>query len=97
LQAKSRLLGDECPDAINAVRNLAIKLREQGQLEDAATIQKEMLEKQERVVDKNHPYIIITISKLSVTLRDQGYLEENSRDGKGSAREMEADLGQSLY
>jgi tetratricopeptide (TPR) repeat protein len=76
LQARSRLLGEEHPDTILAMGNLASTLEDQGQLEEAAMMKKEVLEKMKRILGEEHPSTISAMNNLASTLGEQGQLEE---------------------
>jgi tetratricopeptide (TPR) repeat protein len=70
------LLGDEHFDTITAINDLAITLRDQGQLEKAVAMQEEVLEKTKRILGDEHPGTIAAMSNLATTLGDQGQLEK---------------------
>ncbi|EUC26875.1 hypothetical protein COCCADRAFT_31470 [Bipolaris zeicola 26-R-13] len=79
LQARCRLLGEEHPDTILTIGNVAITLREQGQLEKAVHMQKKVLEKIMQIVGEDHPNTILATGNLANMLRDQGQLEEAAK------------------
>jgi hypothetical protein len=56
--------------------NLASTLGDQGQLDEAAQIQKEVLEKRRRILGEEHPDTIMAMGNLANTLGDQGQLDE---------------------
>jgi hypothetical protein len=49
------ILGEEHPDTISAMSNLAATLGDQGQLGEATAMQKEVLEKMRRILGEEHP------------------------------------------
>jgi hypothetical protein len=59
-----------------AMNNLANTLEDQGKLEEAAAMKKEVLEKRQRILGDEHPNTIAAMSNLANTLGDQGKLEE---------------------
>jgi tetratricopeptide (TPR) repeat protein len=76
LQARCGLLGEEHPDTISAMGKLASTLRQQGQLDEAARMQKEVLGKMKRIFGKEHPDTILAMYSLAITLGEQGQLNE---------------------
>jgi hypothetical protein len=55
LAKRKRILGEEHPDTISAMNNLANTLSDQGQLDEAATMKKEVLAKRKRILGEEHP------------------------------------------
>ncbi|KAF2804628.1 TPR-like protein [Mytilinidion resinicola] len=76
---KRRLLGEEHPDTISAMYNLAVTLGYQGQLDEAAKMKKEVLEKRRRILGEEHPDTILVMSNLAQTLGDQGQVDEAAK------------------
>jgi tetratricopeptide (TPR) repeat protein len=76
LKKRRRILGEEHPDTISAMNNLANTLGDQGQLNEAATMLKEVLEKMRRILGEEHPDTISAMNNLAFTLEDQGQLDE---------------------
>ncbi|KAK2605986.1 hypothetical protein QQS21_003612 [Conoideocrella luteorostrata] len=74
LEKRKRILGDEHPDTISAMGNLAITLGGQGKLDEAAQMQKEVLEKRKRILGDEHLDTISAMSNLAITLSKQGKL-----------------------
>jgi hypothetical protein len=66
------LLGEEHPDTITAMNNLANTLRDQGQLEEAAKMLRAVLEKRRRILGEEYPDTISAMNNLAITLGDQG-------------------------
>jgi len=58
------------------MNNLVATLGDQGQLEEAAAIKKEVVEKRKRILGDEHPNTILVMNNLVITLGDQGQLEE---------------------
>ncbi|EXJ95818.1 hypothetical protein A1O1_00942 [Capronia coronata CBS 617.96] len=65
LEKRRRILGEEHPNTISAMNNLAITLGDQGHLDEAATIQKEVLEKMRRILGEEHPNTISAIEETA--------------------------------
>jgi hypothetical protein len=58
-----------------ATSNLANKLGDQGELDEAASMQKEALEKRKRILGEAHPDTITAMGNLANSLGDQGNVE----------------------
>ncbi|KAH8723880.1 hypothetical protein GQ44DRAFT_596458, partial [Phaeosphaeriaceae sp. PMI808] len=54
------------------MNNLAITLGNQGQLDEAAKIFKEVVEKRKRILGKEHPDTTSAMNNLAITLGNQG-------------------------
>ncbi|RYC82197.1 hypothetical protein BFJ63_vAg14905 [Fusarium oxysporum f. sp. narcissi] len=76
LEKRQRILGDEHPDTITAMNNLAATLSDEGKLDEAASMMKEALEKMQRILGDEHPDTLMAMNNLAATLRDQGKLDE---------------------
>jgi hypothetical protein len=74
-----KLLGEDHPDAIWAMSDLAVTLGYQGQLDETAKIRKEVLEKRKRILSEEHPDTISAMSNLAVTLANEGQLDEGAK------------------
>ncbi|MCK6374218.1 MAG: toll/interleukin-1 receptor domain-containing protein, partial [Zoogloea sp.] len=87
---RKRLLGDEHPDTLTSMGNLATTLREQGDLPDARRLEEAALELSKRVLGEAHPATLRSMNNLAVTLRNQG-------DLPGARRLQEAVLALSKH
>nr|CEG03181.1 unnamed protein product [Fusarium pseudograminearum CS3487] len=58
------------------MNNLAITLGDQGKLDEAVSIMKEVLEKMQQILGDEHPATITAMNNLAITLGDQGKLDE---------------------
>jgi tetratricopeptide (TPR) repeat protein len=76
LEKRQRILGDEHPNMILAINNLASTLGDQGKFEEAALMFKEVLEKTQRILGDEHPSTILAMHNLAITLGNQGKFEE---------------------
>ncbi|KAB5515652.1 hypothetical protein GE09DRAFT_1045767 [Coniochaeta sp. 2T2.1] len=83
LEKRQRILGDEHPDTITAMNNLAITLGDMGKREEAAAMRKEaaamrkeVLEKMQRILGDEHPATISAMNNFAITLGDMGKREE---------------------
>jgi hypothetical protein len=71
LQASARLLGQEHPDTLRAMLNLAGTLRAQGDLPGARKLQEQVLEARRRLLGKEHPVTLLAMNNLAGTLYTQ--------------------------
>ncbi|RKK93755.1 hypothetical protein BFJ68_g15425 [Fusarium oxysporum] len=93
LEKRQRILGDEHPDTISAMNNLANTLSDQGKLDEAALMKREVLEKMQRVLGDEHPDTIKAMSNLAVTLGGQRKLDEAALMKKEVLEKMQRVLG----
>jgi tetratricopeptide (TPR) repeat protein len=76
LAKRRRILGEEYPDIISAMNNLADILGDQGKLDETAAMKQEVLAKRRRILGEEHPSTISAMNNLAITLSDQGKLDE---------------------
>lgn len=67
---KRRIFGEEHPNTISTMNNLANRLRNLGKLEEVALVQREVLEKRS-ILGEEHPNNILAINNLANTLGHQ--------------------------
>jgi hypothetical protein len=67
-------LGEEHPDTLTSLNNLAGTLRAQGDLAGARALQEKVLEARRRVLGEEHPDTLTSMGNLASTLRAQGDL-----------------------
>ena len=72
---RTRFLGDEHPDTLTTMNNLAVTLSSQGDYEGARKLQEQVLEIRRKVLGEEHPYTLTTMNNLAGTLSDQGDYE----------------------
>jgi hypothetical protein len=68
LEKRRIILGEDYPDTISAINNLAVTLGDQGQLEEAAKIKREVLEKRRIILGEDYLDTISAINNLIITL-----------------------------
>jgi hypothetical protein len=66
-----RGLGEEHPDTLRSMSNLAGTLRKLGDLNGAAKLQDTVLTARRRVLGEDHPDTIVSMDDLAKTLRSQ--------------------------
>jgi Flp pilus assembly protein TadD len=74
LDASRRVLGEEHPDTLTSMNNLALTLWYQGDLAGARKIQEQELVICRRVLGEEHPDTLTSMNNLAETLRVQGDL-----------------------
>ncbi|KAH8746822.1 P-loop containing nucleoside triphosphate hydrolase protein [Hyaloscypha sp. PMI_1271] len=94
LDDRQRILGEEHPDTISAMNDLANALGNQGQLDEAAKMHEEVLEKRRRILGKEHPSTISAMNNLANTLGDQGQLDEAAKMLEEVLEKMRRILGE---
>ncbi len=70
LETRRRILGDEHPDTLTSMSNLATTLSEQGDLAGAWEIEERVLETRRRVLGSEHPDTSISAWNLFYTFHD---------------------------
>jgi tetratricopeptide (TPR) repeat protein len=73
----------ESNDRLSAAHTLANSLYKQGKYEEAAQMQRELLEVQRRVLGAEHPHTLHTTGSLASTLYAQGAYEEAAQMQRG--------------
>lgn len=71
LEKRRRILGEEYPDTMSAMNNLAITLGDRGQLNEAAKLMKEVLEKMKQILGEQHPKTKVAAQNLATLVRRQ--------------------------
>jgi hypothetical protein len=74
LEASRRILGEEHPDTLTDMSNLAETLHAQGDLPGARAFQEQVLEARRRILGAEHPETLMAMNNLAGTLGDQGDL-----------------------
>ena len=65
------LLGEEHPNTLSIMHDLALTYQAQGKNTDAAKIQEEVLEKKTEILGKEHPDTLATKNNLDLTYQSQ--------------------------
>ena len=76
LDIDKTLLGDEHPDTLMSMNNLALTYWHQGKLREAADLEEKVLEERRRIQGEEHPDTLRNMNNLAMTYRDQGKLQE---------------------
>ena len=72
VEVRMQLLGEDHPDTLVAINNLAGTLRTQGDYGGARTLQEHVVRAQILALGTEHPNTLTSLSNLAVTLRVQG-------------------------
>jgi hypothetical protein len=73
-EIRRRILGDEHPDTLTSMNNLAATLQAQGDLTGAREKQEDVLDITRRILGDEHPDTLTSMNNLAATLRAQGDL-----------------------
>ena len=76
LELTARILGEEHPDTLATMHNLALVLRGQGEHAQARALYEKVLEAWRRILGEEHPDTLATMHNLALVLRDQGELAQ---------------------
>jgi hypothetical protein len=79
LQVSTRVLGDEHPDTLRSMNNLAVTLTEQGDHARARVLQERVLDVRTRVLGEAHPATLKSMNNLAVLLLEAGDAENSLR------------------
>ena len=72
LEVRARVLGEEHPDTLTSMGNLAVTLSAQGDHAGARQLEERVLEVRKRVLGEEHPSTLTSMGNLAVTLSAQG-------------------------
>ncbi|KAJ7904909.1 hypothetical protein B0H13DRAFT_1881498 [Mycena leptocephala] len=76
LEKRKLLLGEEHPDTLSAMANLAVSYRKLGQLKEAAELEAVVLEKRKLLLGEEHPDTLSAMANLAVSCGELGQLKE---------------------
>ncbi|CAE7273498.1 klc-2 [Symbiodinium natans] len=76
LEARRSKLGDQHPDTLISINNLAALLEARGRLEEAEPLYREALKARRSKLGDQHPDTLISINNLAALLKAHGRLEE---------------------
>ena len=65
LQKRRRILGDDHPDTLTAMNNLALTYWRQGRTGEAAALEEEVLQKRRRILGDDHPDTLTAMGNLA--------------------------------
>ena len=71
LAVQRRILGEDHPDTLISMNNLALTLRSQGDLGAARELHEQVLAGRRRVLGEDHPATLASMANLAATLHEQ--------------------------
>ena len=75
LDRRRRVLGEDHPDTLTSANNLAIDLRELGEVQAARDLDQDTLDRRRRVLGEDHPDTLCSANNLAVDLRELGEVQ----------------------
>ena len=76
LELKKEVLGDDHPDTLGSMNNLALVFRQQGKYAEAEMLQQQTLELTREVLGDNHRSTLDSMNNLALVFRQQGKYAE---------------------
>jgi tetratricopeptide (TPR) repeat protein len=76
METSKRVLGDEHPDTLTSIANLASTYGDQGRWDEVEELEVEVMKTSKRVLGEEHPDTLTSIANLASTYGDQGRWDE---------------------
>jgi tetratricopeptide (TPR) repeat protein len=76
METRKRVLGEEHPDTLLSISNLASTYRNQGRWKEAEELGVQVMETKKKVLREEHPDTLTSIGNLASTYRNQGQWKE---------------------
>ena len=76
METRKRVLGQEHPDTLTSMANLASTYRNQGRWKEAEQLEVQVMETRKRVLGQEHPDTLTSIDNLASTYQNQGRWKE---------------------
>jgi hypothetical protein len=76
METRSRVLGQEHPDTLTSIANLASTYMNQGQWKQAEELNVQVTETRKRVLGQEHPDTLTGMFNLAWTLQSKGRVDE---------------------
>ena len=76
LEKRKQVLGDDHPDTLMSMANLASTYRNQGRWKEAETLELVVMEKRKQVLGDDHPDTLMSMANLACTYWNQGRWKE---------------------
>ena len=73
--ARRRVLGEDHPDTLASANNLAVDLRDLGEVQAARDLDQDTLDRRRRVLGEDHPDTLASASNLAADLRELGEVQ----------------------
>jgi tetratricopeptide (TPR) repeat protein len=75
-KVRRELLGEEHPDTLTSMSNLASTYADQGRWKEAESLEVQVMEARKRVLGEEHPDTLTSMANLALTYSDQGRWKE---------------------
>jgi tetratricopeptide (TPR) repeat protein len=79
IETRKTVLGEEHPDTLMSMSNLALTYSDQGRLVEAEVLGTQVLDASKRVLGEEHPDTLMSMNNLALTYWEQGRLVEAER------------------
>ena len=79
IESRKRVLGEEHPDTLRGMANLAVMFQDQGRWNEAEKLQVVVMETMKRILGDKHPDMLYSMANLAATYRSQGHWNEAER------------------
>ncbi|KAH8678794.1 hypothetical protein BGZ60DRAFT_446050 [Tricladium varicosporioides] len=76
MKMKKRVLGEEHPDTLLSMGNLAVIYQNQGHFQEAGELELQVMETRKRALGEEHPNTLISMGNLAMTYQSQGRFDE---------------------
>jgi len=76
LEKRGRIQGDDHPDALTTMHNLALTYWQQGKTVEVAALEEQVLEKSRHILGDDHPDTLTTMGNLASTYGDLGQTKD---------------------
>lgn len=76
VETRLRVLGEEHPDTLTSMANLASTYRNQGRWKEAEELEVQVMKMRKRVLGEEHPSTLTSMASLASTYRNQGRWKE---------------------
>ena len=76
METKKRVLGEEHPDTLTTMHNLACTYQAMDRWSEAESLEALVVEKSKRVIGESHPHTLINTECLAQIYRNQGRIAE---------------------
>ena len=94
LEGCEKKLGEQHPNTLMSVSNLALVLWAQGKYDKAEMLNRRALEEREKELGEQHPDTLTIVNNLASVLQDQGKYEEAERLDRRALEGREEKLGE---
>jgi hypothetical protein len=76
MESRKRILGEEHPDTLSSMANLAATYQNQGYWKEAEQLGAQVVESSKRILGEGHPDTLSSMASLSTTYWNHGYWKE---------------------